>query len=372
MLIASVVALALALAPPAEVWSDEPAPPEGAPTEPKWSDEPAAHDLKPLNAKAGPPGAVNFDALPALPKTSDDARVKRFLGALTGGVVGLGASLALMPLGDGTGCFGGPCVSFVHGLVGTFAPLLALGGAWLGFELMGGDGGLLTPSLALGPALLVALALLSVARDMDSNTALSLMPYLIASGAFLAGGAALALDLRARQLSLLGGAAGWAKAPPGRVALTALVTALTATATGFVTALLVAVAQFSALGPILGIISAATGTLGVAAAGWGVHRAMGGRGTFLSALAGLGVGWVVTLAGAGLYALSQGGFTFSPIRNTSGVVMLVELGIASAVFAPTLALEWSHSNAIEASLPTFSFSAAPINQGGMVAASMRF
>lgn len=341
--------------------------------DPVWSDEPTATELKPVHPeRSGATGAVNFDALPPLPQTPDDVRVKRFLGAFTGGVVGLGASLALMPLGDSLGCFGGPCVSFLHGLVGTFAPLLALGGAWIGFGLMGGEGGLLTPSLALAPAFLVALALLSVARDADSNTALSLMPYLITSGVFLAGGAALALDLRARQLSSLGGAASWGMASAGRVAVTSLVNALTSTGTGFLVALLFAATQFTPIGPVVAILGAAGGSLGVAAAGWGVHRAMNGRGSYLSSLTGLGLGWVVTMGGLGLYALSQGGFTFSPIRNTAGLLMLVELGVASALFAPTLALEWSHTNAVEASLPKFSFSAAPIAQGGMVSAGMRF
>lgn len=124
---------------------------------------------------------------------------------------------------------------------------------------------------------------------------------------------------------------------------------------------------------MVAVLGAAAGSLGVAAAGWGVHRAMNGRGSYLSSLTGLGLGWVVTMGGLGLYALSQGGFTsFSPIRNTAGLLMLIELGVASALFAPTLALEWSHTNAVEASLPKFSFGAAPIAQGGMVSAGMRF
>lgn len=353
-LTAAVVCLVLGLGPAAE----------------QGSDEPAATDLVP---KTATPGAVSFDALPPPPRVSDDARVKRFLGALAGGVVGLGAGLALMPLGDSGACFGGTCaVTFWHGLVGTFAPLFSLTGAWLGFELLGGDGGLITPVVALGPAFLIALALLSVAREMDASTTLSMMPYVIASGAFLAGGAALALDLRARQLSALGGAENWGKATPGRVAVESLVMLLAGSASAAITVMVVGLASFSSLGALLGIVSAAAGTLGVAVAGWGVHRGMKGRGSLLSALTGLGLGWVVSLAGGALYAISQGGFNFSGVRNNAGVVMLIELGIASAVFGPTLAMEWSHTNAVEASLPKFSFSAAPIHQGAMVGAQVRF
>ena len=339
--------------------------------DPVWSDEPTASELKPDSAKTTPP-AMRFDALPEPPKASDDARVKRFLGALAGGVVGLGGAMALMPLGDG-GCFGGPCVSFVHGLVGIFAPLLSLGGAWLGYELMGGDGGLFTPAIALPPAILIALGLLSIAGAQDATSAISLMPFLIASGAFLVGGSALALDLRSRQLEGLGAAASWGKAGAGRVAVTTLVTMLSVAGAVAFSALLYALGGYGALSAVFVVAGAAAGTFGAAAAAWGVHRAMDGRGSFGATLGAFGLGWLAVLGGTGLYALSQGGFSrFSPLRSTSGTILFVELVAASAVFLPVLALEWSHTNAVEASLPKFSFSAAPTPQGGMVAAAMRF
>jgi hypothetical protein len=277
-----------------------------------------------------------------------------------------------MPLGDSLGCFGGPCVSFIHGMVGVFAPLLALGGSWLGFELMGGDGGLVTPSIALAPAILVSLGLLSIAREVDANTALSLMPFVIASGVFLAGGAALALDLRARQVSALGAAQSWGKASASRVAITSLVSLLSTAGAALFSGLFFAI-SYTGWGVVAGFTAAIAGSVGVAAATWGVHRALNGRGSFVSALTGLGIGMLTLLAGAGLYALSQGGFTtFSPLRNGAGTILLVELGVAAALFSPMLALEFSHTNAVQASLPTFSLSAAPTPNGGMVAAGMRF
>lgn len=340
--------------------------------DPVWSDEPTASERQLTPSKTNTP-AMNFDALPAPPKASEDARVKRFLGALAGGVVGLGGSMALMPLGDASGCFGGPCVSFVHGLVGVFAPLLSLGGAWLGYEIMGGDGGLFTPAIALPPAILIALGLLSIAGAQDATTALSLMPFLIASGAFLVGGSALALDLRSRQLEGLGAAASWGKAGAGRVAVTSLVTMLSVAGAVAFSGLLYALGGYGALSAVFVVAGAAAGTFGAAAAAWGVHRAMEGRGSFGATLGAFGIGWLAVLGGTGLYALSQGGFsTFSPLRSTSGTILFVELVAASAVFLPVLALEWSHTNAVEASLPKFSFSAAPTPQGGMVAAAMRF
>ena len=327
-----------------------------------------------LASKVAPNKLTTFDELPPLPQTTDDARVKRFIGAFTGGVVVLGATLALMPLGDGAaaGCFGTPCVTFLHGMVGLFAPLLAVGGAWLGYTLMGGDGGLLVPAIALAPAVLIALALLSVAKETNASTALSLMPYAITAGVFLSGGAALALDLRSRQLARLGAAAAWGSAPAGRVAVTSLVTGLAGGGAAAVSALLFALGSFTALAPILLIAAAAAGSVGVAAAGWGVHRAMGGRGTFLAALSGLGVGWLVTLGGAALFSLAQNFAAFGSISNSASNILLAELGAASAIFSPALALEFSHTNAVEASLPSFTFGASPITQGGMISAGMRF
>ena len=58
-----------------------------------------------------------------------------------------------------------------------------------------------------------------------------------------------------------------------------------------------------------------------------------------------------------------------PGAFTGGVV---GLGAMAGLFVPLLALEWSHTNALEASLPKFVFSAAPTPNGGMVGASMRF
>ncbi len=337
-------------------------------------DEPTALTLTPARAPpiAAASDAVNFDALPEPPHTSDDARIKRFLGAFTGGVVGLGAALALMPLGD-QGCFGSVgCVSGAQGFLGVLAPLLSVTGAWLGFTLLGGDGGLITPVAALLPASLLALLLLNIARDVQADSTLALMPYLIASGVFLAGGAALALDLRARQLDRLGNARSFGQAPAGRVAVVSLVGGLTAASSAFLTVLVGTQCRDAAcVGLTVGLGGALS--VAVAASTWGVHRAMGGRGSFLSALAGFGLGGLATLGAVGLYMGSQNSFTgFAALRNNAGSILLVELGVASALFLPVVALEWSHADAVEASMPSFSFSGAPTPNGGMVAASMRF
>jgi hypothetical protein len=314
---------------------------------------------------------TNFDAIPEVPAISDDARVKRFLGAFTGGVLVLGAAMAVMPFVGGP-CFGGTCFGAGQALLGGFAPLLAVGGAWLGFEVMGGDGGLLTPIISIAPAILVSLGLLAIARETNANSAVDLMPYLISAGVFLAGGAALALDARARQLDNLGSAASWGKATPGRVALTVLTSSLAGLSAVIVSALLFSLNQYSSAGVILMVSTAAVGALGAAAAAWGVHRGLQGRGSFLSAVAGMGLALTVSGAGLGLFALATGGFAGSPIRAPAALTLAVSLAAMSAMFFPMLALEWSHTNAIEASLPKLSFGVAPTPNGGMIAAGMRF
>jgi len=110
---------------------------------------------------------------------------------------------------------------------------------------------------------------------------------------------------------------------------------------------------------------------GVAAATWGVHKAMGGRGSFVSALSALGAGGALTFAAVGLLVAAQGS-SFNAVRSTGAGILAVELGIVSALFLPTLALEWSHTDAVSAKLPQFSFGAAPTSQGGMVSAGVRF
>ena len=330
----------------------------------------ASVELEPAS-KPPSPEVTNFDALPEVPAISDDARVKRFIGAFTGGVVILGAAMAVMPFVGGP-CFGGTCFGAGQALLGAFAPLLAVGGAWLGFEVMGGDGGLLTPIISIAPAILASLGLLAIAREANVNSAVDLLPYLIAAGVFLAGGSALALDARARQLDDLGAAASWGKARPGRVALTVLTSTLTGLSAVIVSALFVNLISYSAAGAALMVSSAVVGAFGAAAAAWGVHRGMQGRGSLLSAVAGMGLALAVSGAGLGLFALATGGFAGSPIRSPAALTLAISLAATSAMFFPMLALEWSHTNAIEASLPKLSFGVAPTPNGGMVAAGVRF
>lgn len=323
--------------------------------------------------------ANNFDSLPPPPpQVSDDRRVQQFVGALAGGVVGLGAGFALIGLGDAfpTGCFpGGACLNFFHGAAGTLTPLLSLVGAFAGFQVMGGDGSLLTTAVAMAPAAVIGLMLITIAMEAGAVTPLDFMPYAIGAGAFLVGGAALSLHLRSVQLSSLGGAASWGGASGARVALTSLVSLLTVGASVVLTSLLTA-ALIWPLQAAGAVIAGAGGVaLSVASAFtiYGTHRALNGRGSAGAAFAGLGV--ALAASGAAFAFFIANGSTagvFSPLPSTSSGILMVELAIIAGTFFPMLALEWSHTNAVKSSLPGVTFGAAPLREGGMVSASLRF
>lgn len=321
-----------------------------------------------LTPPAAPEEAVKFDELPvATPRVGEDQRVQRFLGAFAGGLVGLGGMLALMPLADSAiaGCFG--CVNGMHVVLGAAAPVVSVTAAWAVFSLLGGDAGPIAPWAAMLPAVTAGLLLANISRDVDAQTLVAQLPFVVAAGFFLAGGSALALDLRSRQLDALGTARHWGGAAAGRVAVTSLVSALTSSVGALISGLLMT------FNPFLGITAALVQTLGVAATSYGVHHAMKGKGTLSAALAGMGLGTLVTLGCVGLYALSQSSFSsFNLLRNSGAAVLTVEVGIVAALFAPMVALELSHTSEVEAALPKFSVGAAPVRDGAMVSAGMRF
>lgn len=324
------------------------------------------------------PAANNFDSLPMPPQVSDDRRVQQFVGALAGGVVGLGAGFALIGLGDAfpTGCFpAGACLNFFHGLAGTLTPLLSLVGAFAGYQVMGGDGSFLTTAVAMAPAALIGLMLLTIAMEAGAATPLDFVPYAVGAGAFLVGGAALSLHLRGVQLSSLGAAASWGGASAGRVAATTLISLLTVGSSVALTTLLAAalIWPLQAAGAVIAAVGGAALSVASAFTIYGVHRAMNGRGSAGAALAGMGVALAASGA-AFAFFLANGSSSgiFTPLPMTSSGILMIELAIIAGTFFPMLALEWSHTNAVKSSLPGITFGAAPLREGGMVSAALRF
>ncbi len=336
-----------------------------------------------LSAAPVAEGAFSFDAQPSPPSMNNDRRVQRFLGALAGGAVGLGGTLAFTPLA-GEGCtpsFGVvSCFSFGQGLLVTLAPLVSVTGAWLGWLLAGGEGNPLVASAAIPAAALVTMALMALSGVMQSRTGLDFMPFIIAGSAVLVGGAALALDLRQNQLASLGGASEWGSAAAGRFTVESLVSLLTLGASTGLVLLLNFILPWYAFGGGPALLAAAmalsAGGLSLAAAAtvFGVHRAMGGKGTFRAAL--LGTGLTVTAVGAGLALLlpnlfSGGSFTLQAQTSISSASFFLMATVA-ALFVPAMALEWSHAENTRSKLPALSFGAAPLPEGGMVSAGLRF
>ncbi len=323
-----------------------------------------------------PPAVPTFDALPEPPRIADDGRVQRFLGALAGGAVGLGAMLAPMPLFDDPASCGGfgSCGNGGHALMLGLAPLVSVVGAWLGWMLGGGTSTPLVAAVAIPLAGLLTLALLGVTANGQRDTLVPTLPVLIAGGAALVGSAALAMDARQQQLAGLGNAGGWASASAGRLALTSLVSLLTIGASAAATALSSIGLFFgSGVGLVMPFVVGGALSLASAATVFAVHRALGGQGTFRSAL--LGMGLAVTAAGGALglfFASTPAGLTgFGPRDGTALISMISVMSIA-ALLVPALALEWSHTETVKRRLPSMSFGAAPLREGGMVSAAMRF
>ena len=333
---------------------------------------PAPLQRTPVDAAAATPSseAFNFDTFedPVAPKVADDARIKQFLGALAGGAVGFGAVMAFVPLTQLPAApFCTTCITPGSGILSALAPVAGVLGAWGGHALMGGRAGPLAPFAALAPALLAALAMTVLASEMELTTVIAHVPLLVGAGAILAGGAAFALDARARSLGALGAASSLGSASAVRSAMTVLVASLTTAGAGLLSVLA------GVLNPILGVTAGFLQSVGVAAATWGTHKALNGRGTFLAALAGVGLAGVVAASALGMVVLAQSSFRFgSVLSSTAAIVIGMEAAIAAGMFIPTLALDLSHTQSVQDALPRIQFTAAPVNQGAMVGAMARF
>lgn len=316
------------------------------------------------------PDALRFDE-PAPPAPVEDKRAQRFLGALAGGALGLATPLALLPLGDAA-CFGGPCASPAHVILGALAPLSGVIGAWAGYSLLGGDGGLVTATAALLPGALAAAPLFALAAVTGASaTMLTFLPYLLTVGAVFVGAAALALDARSRQLDVLGADTAQVAAPPGRVALVSLTTALAGTIGALGSVLVFASCRDVACAGV-GVGVALAASLGTAAAGWGAHVALGGRGSFVAALLGLGIAGAASALTIPFFVAASATPAGFPIANTAGATVLMAVMLGGGVFFPTLALEWSHGASVTQRLEGVQVSAAPVPGGGVMSAALRF
>jgi hypothetical protein len=306
---------------------------------------------------------------------ADDARVKRFVGALAGGIVGAGLAMALMPLGDVgvTSCAFCSTVTPLHGFFGVLAPLLAMTGAFTGWQVMGGDGAFASTAAALLPASLVT-ALLLLIVPADQSRIGSALPELLTGLVMLSAFSALVLDWRQNQLEALGQHRDEASAPGLRVAAEVGMNVLgLATTTALVAVLASTVAVGGGVAGIaLTVALGAVGVVGTALATWGVHRGLHGQGSFASSLLGLLVGAALGGGVALVAALGSGthsGADFSTIET----VLAVEVAAVSVLASSALALEFSHTSILgERAGVSVQVGGAPVAGGAMLAAGLRF
>ncbi len=300
-------------------------------------------------------------------RVNDEGRVSRFVGALVGGLVGAAATMAFVPLAGSTTPF--PSLTPGQGVLGIFAPLATMVGAFVGYQVMGGDGGLIAPALMVIPAGL-AMALLFLALPREADTMRTLTPALVTSLVLLAAGSALALDFRQGQLEALGARREEGSARPGRVAAEVMINLLALAASTGLFALALGLGGGSGVGVVTGISLAVLGGLGAAAATWGVHTGLGGKGSYLASLLGLLAGGSGGLLVTLFAALASSG---APVRGGVATLVAVEVPVLAAVMASAVALEWSHTTAVgEAEGPRFSVGGAPTLGGAMLTAGVRF
>ncbi len=301
-------------------------------------------------------------------RVSDDGRVKRFVGALVGGLVGAAATMALQPLGDM------PSVSVVSPLQGfltLLTPLMTMTGAFVGYQVMGGDGGFLTAWASMLPAgLALSLLLFTVPPELRSVDAF--MPQVVTGLVLLSAASALALELRARQLEGLGARRGEGSASAGRVAAEGIVTLLALLASIAQAAIGVALVSSFPGNAVVGTALGVLGAGGTALTTWGVHRSSGGKGSLLASVLGLLLGAGGGALAATLTVFATAGRFGSPL-GTLGPLIAIAIPSITTTVSSTLAIEWSHTMAVgEAETAGVSLGAAPTAGGAMVSAGLRF
>jgi hypothetical protein len=313
---------------------------------------------------------------PANITVGDDARVKRFVGALAGGIVGAGLAMALLPLGDagGGGCTFCSTITPLHGFLGALAPLLAMTGAFTGWQLMGGDGAFASTAASMLPAGLL-LSLLFLVVPSDQSTVWKAMPELLTGLVMVSALSAVVLDVRERQLDALGSRRTQGSAPGVRVAAEVGMNLLgVATTTAMVLIVSTSTSFNGSLAIGLGVTLATLGLVGTTLATWGVHRGLHGHGSFASSILGFLLGAAVgggtaliAALGASTHVSSASDFSFME------VMLAVEAPAVAMLVASSLALEWSHTAAIgESTGPSLQLGGGPVAGGAMVSAGLRF
>jgi hypothetical protein len=296
--------------------------------------------------------AANGESRPA--STNSASRANRFMGALVGGLAGLGATVATFPLTQFCGFPSCPAGTAVF----ILAPVMMALGSWAGYSLLGGRPGFL--SLAAG--LIFGLGASSLLTWLGSTifpeaTALDLLPFALAGVALTS--AALAGSMLFRDDALEGSSY---QAVPLRMAFSAFVTAL-----GLVTSVAIGATLILAGSLPAAVLASSGAAFLTSLAAFGIHRAYGGQGSLGASIVGL----LITLAIASTSVFAINGTITNTILGTSGSINAVYAVGLSAAFLPTLLLEMSDARHQLKRMP-LTLGAGPMPGGAMARVGFQF
>ncbi|MEW5742086.1 MAG: hypothetical protein AB1938_24435, partial [Myxococcota bacterium] len=328
------------------------------------------------------PATSGAALLPAAPPTSSDAsssadaaRVKRFLGALLGGAVGVALPLALAPAFSCASGFIGvtaSCFAPAHYALAIASPLLGLTGSLAGYVLAGGQ-----PSAAgfgaIVPAALVTLGVMAFTSQMETSPLALWVPGVIAGASVLALTSALLLTWREDHVVSATEAAGVrAGADRVRVAMSLVASTALGLAGTFVSLLALSGCYSCSVAVPMTLVG---GLLAAQAfAVWGIHRALGGRAPPWAPLVAL----AIDLAAAGVVMLAAWlpsstpmGFSEGARNALAATVAGVSTSIALTV-VPTLLFEALHTRAVDNDGLAVRLGGGPVQGGGMITAGVEF
>lgn len=258
-----------------------------------------------------------------------ERRAGRVLGALLGGALGLvpGLIAAGAPPSCAAGLCGTPTALLVLAFTG---PALATAGATLGSLLFGGEASVGASIAGLGAGLLTGgLFLLVSILAASGATNEPTWPALIGAAAVTVAGQTVAMELRNETLH-----------DDARRTVSAARFGLTTLGTLLAIVLSAPILGALATNPVALLIGAAVIAAGAPLIPWGIHRALGGQGSALSAYLGLGAG--VVAVGIGVLFTASAAPRLNDARWAGVLAWGLGAALVGGLFSIPLALEFSH------------------------------